>query len=78
MSRQLRHGCGSSTTLTAEHGTNLLRSGCNSQLVRDDTNLAYVTGQAQSSALVSVLIAEEYAELALRALHTAYGLDAEE
>jgi len=27
---------------------------------------------------VSVLIAEEYAELALRALHTAYGLDAEE
>ena len=26
---------------------------------------------------VSVLIAEEYAELALRALHTAYGLDAD-
>ena len=26
---------------------------------------------------VSVLIAEEYTELALRALHTAYGLDAE-
>ena len=26
---------------------------------------------------VSVLIAEEYAELALRSLHTAYGLDAE-
>ena len=25
---------------------------------------------------VSVLIAEEYAELALRALHSAYGLDA--
>ena len=24
---------------------------------------------------ISVLIAEEYAELALRALHTAYGLD---
>jgi aspartate kinase len=26
---------------------------------------------------VSVLVAEEYTELALRALHTAYGLDAE-
>jgi len=26
---------------------------------------------------ISVLIAEEYAELALRALHTAYGLDAD-
>ena len=26
---------------------------------------------------VSVLIAEEYTELALRALHSAYGLDAE-
>jgi len=26
---------------------------------------------------VSVLIAEEYTELALRALHTAYGLDAQ-
>lgn len=26
---------------------------------------------------ISVLIAEEYTELALRALHTAYGLDAE-
>ncbi len=25
---------------------------------------------------VSVLVAEEYTELALRALHTAYGLDA--
>jgi aspartate kinase len=26
---------------------------------------------------VSVLVAEEYAELAVRALHTAYGLDSE-
>jgi aspartate kinase len=26
---------------------------------------------------ISVLIADEYVELALRALHTAYGLDAE-
>jgi aspartate kinase len=26
---------------------------------------------------VSVLVAEEYTELAVRALHTAYGLDAE-
>jgi len=27
---------------------------------------------------VSVLISDDYAELALRALHTAYGLDADE
>jgi aspartate kinase len=32
---------------------------------------------ATSGSKVSVLISEEYTELALRALHTAYGLDAD-
>jgi aspartate kinase len=44
-----------------------------STLAEKNINIQVIT---TSEIKVSVLIAEEYTELALRALHTAYGLDA--
>ncbi len=49
-------------------------SACSRRLAEKGINIQVIS---TSEIKISVLVAEEYTELAVRALHTAYGLDAE-